>query len=105
MIKKSSSLIVLGAIALASFSSPIRAQPTTETATEDVISLSGLTCRDLLKAEGDDRSNLMIFMHGYISGKTGNMSINGPVLAAISQRIIDACIDQPEQKLLSVFET
>ena len=49
-----------------------RAQAPSETEQSNAIDLAPLTCRDFLKTDGEERTNLMIFMHGYMSGKAGN---------------------------------
>ncbi len=98
--KKLAGLLVLGALSIGFFLPPAQAQ----SASEDVVDLQTLDCRTLLKAEDDNRASILVFMHGYISGKKGDMSINGDQLSAVTDQVIDACIDQPDAKLLSVFE-
>ncbi len=104
--KKFSWLVLFSAIAAVGFGTPVwtQTEPETEEANEDVIDLQGVTCREILKSEGEDRTNTLIFMHGYISGQKGETTINAPVLADVTNQILDTCIDNPEQTLLSVFE-
>lgn len=71
---------------------------------DDTVDLKALSCRELLKTDGEERANLMIFMHGFMSGKKGNLTINGPALAEASDKIIDGCIDNPKEKLITLFE-
>ncbi len=64
--KKLSWLFIFGVIAFGSLTTMTNAQSRVN---EDSIDLEMITCRELLKSEGANRANLIIFMHGYISGK------------------------------------
>lgn len=63
-----------------------------------------MTCRELLKSEGDNRDNIIIFMHGFINGKQGMTTIDASALASAADKIIDSGIDSPDSNLLAVFE-
>ncbi len=102
--KKFSWLFLFGAIAISGFSTFAQAQSLTNTDESDVVDLQTLTCRDLLKSEGEDRANLIIFMHAFINGKTNNPTIDAPLLAEATNTIVDTCIDNPDSALLGVFE-
>ena len=102
--KKFSWLFLFGAIAISGFSTSAQAQPSPNTDESDVIDLQTLTCRELLKSEGENRANLIIFMHAFINGKTNNTKIDAPVLAEATDKIVDTCIDNPDSQLLGVFE-
>lgn len=99
------SLAWTGAIAAIGFGMLITCSSArAESVDNGVVDLKGLTCRNLLEADGDGRSDLLVFMHGYISGKSGELMIDGPALAAVTEEIIDACIDRPDRTLMDVFE-
>lgn len=98
--KKFASFLLFGAILSNAMGNAVLAQ----SAEADVISIDSLSCADLLRADGDARSDLLVFMHGYVSGKRGEMSIDGPQLADVTDAIIEACIDSPKHSLLSMFE-
>lgn len=102
--KKFSWLILLSAIAISYFSTSVRAQSAPNTDESDVVDLQTLTCRELLKSEGDNRANLVIFMHGFINGQKGITTIDAPTLASATNTIVDTCIDNPDSQLLGVFE-
>ncbi|MGB5631681.1 MAG: HdeA/HdeB family chaperone [Waterburya sp.] len=114
--QKFSWILLLGAIAATNFvqsawtqtepeiTEPETTEPETTEPTEDIIELQTMTCREVLKSDGEDRANTLIFMHGYISGKQGDATINPPMLADVTDQILDTCINNPEQTLLSVFE-
>lgn len=99
-------ILLFGAIAASCLSTPAwtQTEPEVEEASEDVIELQTMTCREVLKSDGEDRDNIMIFMHGYISGKKGETTVDAPVLADVTSQILDTCIDNPNQTLFSVFE-
>ena len=99
--KKFSWILLLSAIATTSFSLPGWTQAEAE---EELIDLQTMTCRETLKSQGEDRANILIFMHGYMSGQQEETAINPPVLSDATDRILDTCIDNPERTLLSVFE-
>lgn len=104
--KKFSWILLFSAISTANLVQPAWTQ--TESATdeqsEDVIELQTITCREMLKSEYEERADTLIYMHGYLSGKKGQTTINAPVLADVTNRVLDTCINNPERTLLSVFE-
>ena len=62
------------------------------------------TCRDLLQMSGESRDFTMIFMHGFMSGKKNELLFDGPTLTAATDVVIDHCINNPDDKLMSAFE-
>lgn len=102
--KKYSSIFLLSTIALGIFTSPGRTESETAVNSEDVPSLTAMTCRQLLKSSGDERTNSLIFMHGYISGKKGETQIDAPALTNITEQAIDTCIDNPDRSAFEVLE-
>lgn len=100
--KKFGWLLLFAAMTVGNVATAALAQSTSED-TSDVIDLGTLTCRDFLKSEGEDRTNLMIFMHGYMSGQEGDLTIDGLALAEASDSIIEACIDDPDETLANTF--
>ncbi len=97
-------LLLCGTMAAVSFGTIAQAQPAPEEEQDDIVDLKTVTCRDLLKTDGEDRTNTFVFMYGYINGTKGDLTINGPALADASEKILDACIDSPDSTILSVFE-
>lgn len=66
--------------------------------------LTDIDCRSLLQMEGDEREFTLIFFHGVMTGKNGEMTFDEPVLAEATDNIVDYCIDHPEDALITVFE-
>lgn len=113
--KRFSWILLFGVIAFGNLSIPAQAQsspnankqaqPSSPNANEDdSVDLKALTCRQLLLTDGEERANLMIFMHGFMSGKKNNMIIDAPALTKVTDKIVNSCIDSPNSKLLGVFE-
>ena len=115
--KKFGWFILSAVVATVGFTACVNAQTNAQTAESEteadvtvpageseLIDLAALTCRDYLKTPGDEQANLMIYMHGYMSGVAGTTTLDGPVLATASDAIVDGCIDSPDATLLSQFE-
>lgn len=67
------------------------------------VELASFTCRTLLLASGSERDGVILFMHGYVSGKKGDSSVVLEELAAESDRILEDCIGSPDDKLVDAF--
>lgn len=67
--------------------------------------VSDISCRELLTMGGDEQDATMIFMNGYISGKSGDEMIDPSALMAASDTVLSNCIDAPDMPLISVFES
>ncbi len=103
--KKFSLVFLLSTIAIASIGLPARSQKTqTAVESEDVASLDATTCREILQSSGENRRNSLIFMHGYINGTKGELVIDAPGLASITEQVINTCIDNPEKSVFRVME-
>ena len=103
--KKFSLVFLLSAIAGAVFSTPARSQEAeTAVESEDVASLDATTCREILQSSGENRRNSLIFMHGYINGTKGELVVDAPGLASVTEQVINTCIDNPDRSVLSVME-
>jgi HdeA/HdeB family len=68
------------------------------------MNIDEISCRDMLKMENGERDFTLIFMHGFMSGKQDAIKFDGPKLTEATEAILDACIDNPSEPLLSVFE-
>lgn len=77
-----------------------------QNATADgMMQIDAFTCRDLLIRSGDEREFVIIFMHGYMSGRMSEMTFDAPALTLATDAVIDGCISDPDASLLSVFES
>lgn len=69
-----------------------------------VVDLNTLDCRAFLKMTGEERNITVAFYHGVITGMAKEMSINIPVLAEVTDKVVDHCVDNPKDVLLKVFQ-
>ena len=78
-----------------------------ETAQADdgsIIDLTSMDCRELLQMSGEEEDNTLIFMHGYMSGKNSDLTVNVPALSDVTEQVRGYCIDNPDATLLSTFD-
>ncbi|MDJ0747535.1 MAG: HdeA/HdeB family chaperone [Xenococcaceae cyanobacterium MO_167.B27] len=68
------------------------------------VNLESLDCRYLLKLPGEDKEATMIYLHGFMSGKNSELIVDVEKLSEASEKIIDRCINRPNESLLRVFE-
>lgn len=71
---------------------------------EPKIELKSVNCRELLLMNGEDAGFTMIFFHGYMSGKNNDVSFDPNAFAAVTDKVRNYCIDNPEELVMSVFE-
>jgi hypothetical protein len=101
-VEKMGLLLVSITMGVLSVGGQVSAQPETQPA--PTIDLEAITCRDLLKMGGEEEENTMLFMHGYMSGKREETMVNAGELAAVTDQVMNTCIDQPSEPLIQVFE-
>jgi len=89
-------LVAMG-LMLSAFSGPTFAQePVT-------VEIEKVTCRDLLLMF-DDQEATLVFFHGFLSGKKGEMLYKDQELTDATDKILEHCVDNPAESVLSVFE-
>jgi len=67
------------------------------------VNLAQMTCRSVLKMPAEDRAFTIVFFHGYMSGKNNETMLNAEQLATTTDKIADACIDNPAMPVIEVF--
>ncbi|MEM0912475.1 MAG: HdeA/HdeB family chaperone [Pseudomonadota bacterium] len=95
-LKKLFSLIVLFLVVLMSHT-------TIAVADESVIDITQTTCRDLLLADSDEQSHILVFHHGFVAGSDNKTSISIDTLALQTEEIKNRCIDNPAEVLMKTF--
>jgi len=70
----------------------------------NLVDLNTLDCRTYLKMTGEEREATVAFYHGFVSGMKKEMTVNVPLLSEISDKVLDQCIDKPNEVLLKVFQ-
>ncbi len=68
------------------------------------VDLRQINCRELFRMTGQDREDTLTFFHGVVNGKNDQMIIDVEILSEVTDKVIDHCIDNPNDSLLSVFE-
>lgn len=67
--------------------------------------LSTFQCKDVMRLSGSERENSLAFVHGYRLGKMNTTQYEIEVLADLTDRFIDYCLENPNEKALAAFET
>ena len=66
--------------------------------------LNEFTCKDVMRLSGSERENALALVHGYRLGKMGTTQYEIEALAKITDKFIDHCLDNPNDKALAAFE-
>ena len=66
--------------------------------------LAGFTCKDVMRLSGSERENSLALVHGYRLGKMNTTKFEIEALAAITDKFIDHCLDNPNDNALASFE-
>lgn len=87
-----------GAMLLAGGSMTFAAEETTPNDMNDYL------CKDVMRLSGDDRENTLAFVHGYRLGKKNTTQFDVAELTALTDKFIEHCLDNPNDKALAAFE-
>lgn len=93
-------------ILLAVVGLPVAAQSTNEAAPSEevrLLSISTMTCQELLQAGGEDRNLLLALFHGYVAGKADKSTLDTVKMSFATDAVIDHCIEKPSDPLLAAF--
>jgi hypothetical protein len=71
---------------------------------QKIIELKAINCREVLKMEGKERELTLVFFHGFFTGKNNEMTINIDSLKNKTDKILDYCINNPNDSLIRAFE-
>ncbi len=66
--------------------------------------LNNYLCKDVMRLSGEDREVSIALVHGYRLGKMGTTQFNTDALAEITDKFLDYCLDNPNEKALASFE-
>ena len=69
----------------------------------DMKDLNDSLCKDLMRLSGKDRDVAMGLVHGYRLGKKGVTTFETQALAEITDKYMDYCLDNPNEKALDAF--
>ena len=66
--------------------------------------LTDFVCKDIMRLSGSERENTLALAHGYRLGKMNTTTYEIEVLSDLTDRFIDHCLDNPNDKALAAFE-
>ncbi len=66
--------------------------------------LDNYLCKDVMRLSGEDREVSIALVHGYRLGKMGTTQFDTQALAEITDKFMDYCLDNPNEKALASFE-
>ena len=66
--------------------------------------LSAFVCKDVMRLSGSERENALALVHGYRLGKMNTTQYEIETLSDLTDRFIDYCLDNPNEKALAAFE-
>jgi len=66
--------------------------------------LNDFVCKDIMRLSGSERENTLALAHGYRLGKMNTTTYEIEVLSDLTDRFIDYCLDNPNDKALEAFE-
>lgn len=66
--------------------------------------LNEFVCKDVMRLSGSERENALALVHGYRLGKMGTTQYDIETLSDLTDRFIDHCLDNPNDKSLASFE-
>ena len=66
--------------------------------------LNDIDCREWIKMEEDEEEFTLIYFHGFLSGKKGQMTFDVEALTKATDDIEEHCISNPGDKLITAFE-
>lgn len=66
--------------------------------------LRDFSCKEVMRLSGSERENALALVHGYRLGKMNTTQYEIEALADLTDRFIDHCLDNPNDKALAAFE-
>lgn len=66
--------------------------------------LNEYVCKDVMRLSGSEREVSLALLHGYRLGKMGTTQFDVEALSDLTDRFIDYCLDNPNDKALATFE-
>jgi len=66
--------------------------------------MANYTCAELLKEKDDDAGMLLVWIDGYLSGKTGDTRVDMKFLGELATEVGKACAKSGRKKVLDVVD-
>jgi acid stress chaperone HdeB len=71
---------------------------------DEKVDMASYTCADLLAEKEDDVGMILLWVDGYLSGKTGDTVINMKFVGELAESVGTKCAEKGEAKLLDVVK-
>ncbi|MGX9728005.1 MAG: HdeA/HdeB family chaperone [Candidatus Electronema sp. VV] len=71
---------------------------------DDKVDMSTYTCADLLAEDEDEVGMILLWVDGYLSGKTGDTVINTKFIGELAESVGTKCAESESAKLLDVVK-
>lgn len=68
------------------------------------VDMAKYTCGDLLSEKQDDAGIILIWLDGYLSGKTDDTTIDMKFLGEMAEAVGSACRDNPNGRVLKILQ-
>ena len=65
--------------------------------------INSYTCKDVMRASGEDRVISLALLHGYFLGKSGATTIDADAMRKATDEFIEYCLDHPTAKALEAM--
>jgi HdeA/HdeB family len=72
-------------------------------AQDDKRNVADVECKAVMRLNDRERENTIVFLHGYLAGKKGELIIDIAKLSAATDKFIDHCLDNPKDKAVEVM--
>lgn len=65
--------------------------------------INSYTCKDIMRATGEDRVISLALLHGYFLGKNGATTIDAEAMRKATDEFIEYCLDHPTAKAIEAM--
>ncbi len=71
---------------------------------DEKIDMATYTCADLLAEDEDETGTILLWVDGYLSGKTGDTVVNTAFIGELAENVGEKCGENGKAKLLDVVK-
>jgi acid stress chaperone HdeB len=91
-------------IALASLMCAALALPLSAATRAEVINMATITCKDLLEGKSEDIGAILMWLHGYYGGRSGDTTLDVEAFTKGSEKIGQYCGQNPTVTVMQAIE-
>lgn len=85
--------------------SPLAFAGDTPSSAEDMYAIGEVTCKEVMILNGDERDEVISFLHGYLAGEAKKSEIDVVKLGHVTDAFLDKCLDSPGEKALKTLRS